>query len=222
MLSDPNKLLAITPPEIDSEYGGSIPPMLRAELVAKWRRRNEVALDAVDSMFVKAEDLTNEFVGQVYAGSAVSPEMKRRVEERLQAYVTEAAKSGATVPTTPAQKKELFAQMLRDVVFVDTALWDSATQSFMLTDEQRRNVYVQPSGFLNEDGSQKLFYPYRDMSQETRQSIIDSFVQEQRDRGASSVMSGRSARMPSQVEIAERYIQMQRAINPNYGKAQKQ
>lgn len=222
ILADPNKLLAIVPSEIDSEYGNSIPPMLRAELVAKWRRRNEVALDAVDSMFVKAEDLTNEFVSKVYGGSAVSPEMKRRVEERLQTYVTEAAKSGATVPTTPAQKKELFAQLISDTVFVDDAFFDSTLQSFMTTEEQRRNAYVQPSGFLNEDGSQKLFYPYRDMSEPTRQAIIESFVQAQRGSGAMSPLSGRNARMPSETEIAERYIQMQRAANPNYGKAKKQ
>lgn len=221
ILADPNKLLSIVPSEIDSQYGGSIPPMLRAELVAKWRRRNDVALDAVDTMFVKAEDLTNEFVSQVYGGSAVTPEMKRLVEERLQAYVTEAAKSGATVPTTPAQKKELFAQLIRDVVFVDDAFWDSTPRSFMMTEEQRRNSYVQPSGYLNEDGSQKLFY-FRDISGETRQAIIESFVQEQRGRGSQYPLAGRNARMPSETEIAERYIQMQRSVNPNYGKANKQ
>jgi hypothetical protein len=221
ILADPNKLLAIVPSEIDSEYGGSIPPMLRAELVAKWRRRNEVALDAVDTMFVKAEDLTNEFVSQVYGGSVVSPEMKRLVEERLQAYVTEAAKSGATVPTTTAQKKELFAQLIRDVVFVDDAFWDSTPRSFMMTEEQRRNSYVQPSGYFNEDGSKKLFY-FRDISGDTRQAIIDSFVQEQRGRGAQYPVAGRNARMPSETEIAERYIQMQRMVNPNYGKAKNQ
>jgi hypothetical protein len=35
-------------------------------------------------------------------------------------------------------------------------------------------------------------------------------------------VAGRNARMPSETEIAERYIQMQRSVNPDYGKVKKQ
>lgn len=216
ILADPNQLLEITPRELDSEYG-NIPPMLRAELRAKWRRRNQVALDAVDSMFVSAEDLTNQFVSQVYSDAYVSPEMRRSVEERLQLYVTEAARSGATVPITPAQKKELFTQLLSDTVFIDQLAWDSTSLSLMVNEDQKPSVYVQPRDFVNEDGSKKLFYPYKDMSPQARQMAIDAFLGKQR----SGARGGRSARMPSEVEIAEQYIELQRMNNPNYGKTKK-